>query len=226
MDKNIYTLSVDVTNAAMGYADGTQFPAKCKELYDYFYNNPDYIVRDDKLGFHVGSAFYFMGMCLKDKESDKYKFAMLVSFINLYRALQDRDMQACISAYRLFLLIVMDNKNQNPFFDLHITAQLDNLAAILIPCPDTYLEKVSKYKLFIYNYLYQFFEDEGSVALSLLNIKEQKAFRREFERICPNLEKRPDKRSETIQNGLRVINAINEQLIDAIDVLKSFGLIL
>lgn len=225
MEKDIWSLSVGVIGAAMGHTDGKFFPDKCNELYDYFYNNLDKIVRKDKLGYHVGSAFYFMGTSMKDKESDRYKFSMLVSFINLYRALPDGDMQACIAAHRLFLLLALDGRMRLSFFDLRIMSQSCDLDEMLNPCPENHFEKLTKFKNLAYNFLAQYLVGEGAVALQLLNAKEQELFKREFEKIYGVMEQDSHKRLDAIRKGEMVLNLIHDELIDEIDCLRSLGVI-
>ena len=218
MDNSIiWSLSVAVTSSAMGHTDGSQFPAHCNALYDYFNENLDEIIRDDKLGFHVGSAFYFMGMCLKDSESEKYKFSMLSSFLNLYSALPDGDMQACIAAHRLFILLAKDKS----FFDWRILAQSYKLDQLLSHPTDDMTIKLSEFKMLAYDFLSQFVVGNGSVALSLLNVKEQSMFKEEFARVSGKIKTDP----VSVRNGNVVFNALRDELISAIDGIRFMGVI-
>ncbi len=90
----IYSLAISVISTATGLEDSSLFAPRCVELYDYFWNNPDDIIRDDGVSFHVGTAFYFYARSINNQDTEKYRFAALVSFLNLYRTLMVQNMQS------------------------------------------------------------------------------------------------------------------------------------
>jgi hypothetical protein len=221
-DNRLFTLSMAVTSAAMGLTDRNQFPANCNFLYEYFckdeeYDNIEDLVHNDSLAFHIGSAFYFMGLSLKNKESSKYKFSVLASFLNLYNALSRGDMQACIAAHRLFILLTKDKS----FIDVRLLAQAYKLNSLLSQTTDDMATKLFQFKLMVYNFLSQFIVGNGSVALSLLNTGEQSVFREEFAKVSDNIKND----TASIKQGNTVINAIRDELVSAIEGIRYMGII-
>lgn len=197
----------------------------CKELYEYFRKNLDKIVHNDELSYKIGSAFYFMGAIINDKQSQEYKFAMLASFINLYKALSSKDIQASIAAHRLFLLITMDGKSEKPFFDLRLVAQLYHLEELLVPYPENHSKRISMLKIFVYNYLSQFINGYDSATLSLLSSEEQGLFKKEYGNIQNRLEQNQQSRTVIIQKGSKVLSAISNELQEEIGGIKYLGII-
>lgn len=221
-DNSIWALSMAVTSAAMGHTDRNLFPSNCNSLYRYFYKDVGYdniedLVHNDSLAFQIGSAFYFMGLSLKDKESDKYKFSVLASFLNLYNTLPKGDMQACIAAHRLFILMAKDKS----FIDVHLLAQAYKLNFLLTQTTDETTGNLFQFKVMAYGFLSQFITGTGSIALSLLNATEQSMYREELTKVSDIIKTDTD----SIKKGNTVFNAIRDEILSVIEGIRYVGLI-
>ena len=83
-----------------GEVDVTNVKKKGNSLCQHFKDNPEDITNNGRTSFHIGSAMYFyLKTISNEKESQEYKFALLVASINLHEALKFGDIQSVVSAY-------------------------------------------------------------------------------------------------------------------------------
>ena len=216
----IYSLAISVISTATGLEDSSLFAPRCAELYDYFWNNPDDIIRDDGVSFHVGTAFYFYARSINNQETEKYRFAALVSFLNLYRTLMAQNMQSCIAAHRLQLLITSDTQ----FFPVSLMETMYKVRQLLDENSDNVFDKIETLKSFINFFLSQFIIGAGAV--ELLTQDEQKAFKVYFDTIAVEIKKcSPDIKRQNIIKGNKVMNALCEDFQEKIDMIRFLGAI-
>ena len=212
--KDIWSLAVAVKQSA------NDFSTRCDELYNYFCNHTDEIISEsnDRVSFHVGSACYYMSMNSNDRESEQFILSTLSAFVNLYDALPHLDMQACIAAHRLFILIA-----KNDFIDAGFAILGYDLEAQKNPLfkDCTGVKRIKQLKIFAYHYLLQFnLGDE--FALASLTSKEQDIFKFEFKKIeqvlLPDIAK-----TDVIKKGLLVMNSLKENFIGDIQHFMKTG---
>lgn len=216
----IYSLAISVMSSATGLEDPSLFAPRCAELYDYFWNNPDDIIRDDGVNFHVGSAFYFYVRSINNQDTEKYRFAALVSFLNLYQALMAQNMQSCMAAHRLQLLISSDTQ----FFPASLMGTMYKVRQLLDENSDNVFDKIETLKSFINYFLSQFIIGTGAVGL--LTQDEQKAFKIYFDTIAIEIKKcSPDARRKNIIKGNQVMNALCEDFQEKINIVRFLGAI-
>ncbi len=178
-----------------------EFLKRCDELYNYFHNHPNEIIRnsDDRLAFHVGSACYFANMTVNDNSSEQYMLSSLSAFVNLYNALPFADMQACLAAHRLFLLISKNDFMDSGFSLLHYDLQ-EEKHPLFCEC-----KGANSLKVFAYNFLSQFLLGDESI-VTMLSLREQEMFKQEFERIKNHI----TKESSEIKKGLIVMETLKK----------------
>lgn len=218
--ERIYSLAISVMSTATGLEDSSLFAPCCAELYDYFWNNTDEIIRDDGVSFHVGTAFYFYARSINIQDTEKYRFAALVSFLNLYQALMAQNMQSCIAAHRLQLLISSDTQ----FFPVSLMGIMYKVRHLLDENSDNVFDRIETLKSFINYFLSQFIIGTGAVGL--LTQDEQKAFKTYFDTIAIEINKcTPDTKRQIIIKGNKVMNALCEDFQEKINIIRFMGAI-
>lgn len=189
----------------------------------HFKDNPEYITNNGRHAFHIGSAMYFYLKTISDeKESQEYKFALLVTSINLYEALKFSNIQSVISAYRLHLVLV-----HNPEFFAPIILGLtnDSLASMLSKDSEESKKDIRKVMYHIEYCLFMYCQQAGAQMGWQVLYKEEKV---EFLNVYTDFIKRykTDGFNDNIlcDIGSKWLNAIISVLIkDYLELYKFIG---
>lgn len=168
-----------------GGFDAINVKKKGSSFCQLFKDNPEDITNNERTSFHIGSAMYFyLKTIFNEKESQEYKFALLVASINLYEALKFGDVQSVISAYRLHLMLV-----HNPGFFEPIIMGLtnDSIGSMLSRDSEEIMKDVRKFMSHIEYNLFMYCLQDGVQMAWLVLHKEERA---EFQKLYAEFTKR------------------------------------
>ena len=143
-----------------GGFDVTNVKNKGNIFCRYFKDNAEDITNNERASFHIGSAMYFyLKTISNEKESQEYKFALLVASINLYEAFKFGDIQSVVSAYRLHLILV-----HNPeFFNTVILSLInDSAASLLSKDSEENTKGIRKFMSYIEYCLFMYCQQDGA----------------------------------------------------------------
>lgn len=212
---------MDIMAMAMGLKEDSQWNEMTSSFYIYFQQNLDEIERSDGLNHHVGTAFYFIAQREEKKSSSKYKLSIVAGFLNLINALKINNMQACLDAHRLFLLL----ENNKEYFDVELMGCAFSISDLFQMDSGNVMESIKQLRGCIYNFLSQYFFGDGAAALSMLHQDEQKRFRDDFQKVIQDIDRNPETRIVIIKNGIRVLNALHQKLHERIDIWRFMGIV-
>lgn len=208
-----------------GGFDVTNVKKKGSSFCQHFKDNPEDITNNGRTSFHIGSAMYFyLKTISSEKESQEYKFALLVASINLYEALKFGDCQSVVSAYRLHLILV-----HNPEFFKPIILGLinDSFASMLSKDPEENKKDIRKFMSHIEYSLFMYCQQDGAQMGWLVLHKEEKT---EFQNIYVKFTKRYKienfNNNTLFDRGNKWLNALISDLIkNKLESYKFLGVI-
>lgn len=203
-----------------GEVDVTNVKKKGNSLCQHFKDNPEDITNNGRTSFHIGSAMYFyLKTISNEKESQEYKFALLVASINLYEALKFGDIQSVVSAYRLHLVLV-----HNPEFFEPIILRLtnDSLASMLSKAPEESKKDIRKFMSHIEYCLFMYCQQDGAqMGWQTLHKKEKVEFQNVYAEYTKRYKIDEFNNNTLFDRGNKWLNALISVLIK--DKLQSYN---